>query len=256
MLLIMDIGNTNIVLGVYREKERLYDWRIHTNHHATFDEYAMIIRGLFDHVQLSFDAITGCVISSVVPPLTETILSFSRQYLSVEPIVLGPGVKTGLNILYDNPKEVGADRIANAVAAIEQVGKPVIVVDFGTATTFDLIDEQGNYAGGAIFPGIQVAAESLLKKAAKLPRVEIVEPEQVIGKNPVQSIQAGLYFGYASLVDGMVSKMKAMLPTEPKVIATGGLAEWICQESKSIDALNPYLTLEGLRLIYERNQTK
>ena len=256
MLLIIDIGNTHIVLGVYQKNERRYDWRIHTNHHATFDEYAMLIKSLFQSVQLSFNTIKGCVISSVVPPLTETLIDFSRKYLSVEPIVLGPGVKTGLNILYDNPKEVGADRIANAVAAIDQVGKPVIVVDFGTATTFDLIDEQGNYAGGAIFPGIQVSVESLLKNAAKLPRVEIVKPETVIGKNPVQSIQAGLYFGYASLVDGMVMKMKALLSTEAKVIATGGLAELICRETKTIDELNPYLTLEGLRLIYDRNQTK
>lgn len=256
MLLIMDIGNTHIVLGVYQDKERRYVWRIHTNHRATFDEYAVIIRSLFHNEQLSFNAIQGCILSSVVPPLTETFIDFARNYLSIEPIVLGPGVKTGLNILYDNPKEVGADRIANAVAAMEQVGKPVIVVDFGTATTFDLIDEQGNYAGGAIFPGIQISVDSLMKNAAKLPRVEMVEPKRVIGKNTIQSIQAGLYFGYASLVDGMVIRMKASLSTEPKVIATGGLAEWICQETKTIDELNPYLTLEGLRLIYDRNQSK
>lgn len=256
MLFAIDIGNTNIVFGLYQQKKRLYDWRIHTNHQATSDEYAVIIRNLFMHANISFDAITGCVISSVVPPLTETIRHFSKKYFSIEPVVLGPGIKTGLNILYDNPREVGADRIANAIAAIDQLGTPVIVVDFGTATTFDLIDEKGNYCGGSIFPGIQVSADSLLKKAAKLPRVEIVKPEHLIGRNPVQSIQSGLYFGYASLIDGMIVRMKALLTETPKVMATGGLAELICGETKMIDYINPYLTLEGLRLIYERNQPR
>lgn len=256
MLFAIDIGNTHTVLGLYKQKERLYDWRIHTNHQATFDEYAIIIKNLLMHVHISFEQIKGCVISSVVPPLTETIRDFSRKYFSIEPIVLGPGIKTGLNILYENPREVGADRIANAIAAIEQVGAPVIIVDFGTATTFDLINEKGNYVGGAIFPGIQISSDSLLQKAAKLPRVEIAEPDHVIGKNPVQSIQAGLYFGYASLVDGMVTRMKALLTKTPKVMATGGLADLICKETKTIDDINLYLTLEGLRLIYERNQSR
>lgn len=256
MLFIVDVGNTNIALGLYQQKKRVHDWRIHTNHQATYDEYAIIIKSLFMQANLSFETVTGCVVSSVVPPLTETICDFSRKYFSLEPVVLGPGVKTGLNILYDDPREVGADRIANAVAAIEQVGYPVIVVDFGTATTFDLIDEKGRYAGGAICPGIQISADSLLKKAAKLPRVEIAEPEQVIGKNPVQSIQAGIYYGYASLVDGMVVRMKALLTKPPKVLATGGLAELICQETETIHDINPYLTLEGLQLIYEWNRAR
>lgn len=256
MLFAIDIGNTHMVLGLYKQEERLYDWRIHTNHQATDDEYAIVVKNLFAHVQISFEQIKGCVVSSVVPSLTETIRNFSRKYFLIEPIVMGPGIKTGLNILYDNPREVGSDRIANAIAAVEKVGAPNIIVDFGTATTFDVIDENKNYVGGAIFPGIQISTDSLLQKAAKLPRVEIVEPDHVIGRNSIQSIQAGLYFGYASLVDGMVTRMKAFLSATPKVLATGGLADLICQETKTIDEIDPYLTLEGLRLIYERNRSR
>jgi type III pantothenate kinase len=235
MLFVIDVGNTNIVLGLYDQERLRFDWRIQTDHAATAD-------------------ITGCALSSVVPPLTETIRSLARKYFALEPIVLEPGVRTGLNIMYDNPREVGADRIVNAVAAIEQYGKPVIVVDFGTATTFDLIDEQGNYCGGTIVPGVQISAESLLSRAAKLPRVEIVKPASVIGKNSVESIQAGLFYGYVSLVDGMVTRIQALLSARAKVVATGGLAELICGETETIDEVDPELTLTGLKLIYERNR--
>lgn len=253
MLFVVDVGNTNMVLGLYQEDQLVFDWRVQTDHEATLDEYAMLFKNLLAHVEVTFEQISGCVVSSVVPPLTDTIRQLLQKYCKIEPIILGPGVKTGLNILYDNPREVGADRIANAIAAIKLYGAPVIAVDFGTATTFDLIDEKGNYCGGTIVPGIQISANSLLKKAAKLPRVEIVKPESVIGKNPVQSIQAGLYYGYVSLVDGMVRRIKKLLTAEPTVIATGGLAELICRDTETIDVINSELTLIGLKLIYERN---
>lgn len=254
MLFVMDIGNTNMVLGLYRNDQLIFDWRIQTNHHATSDEYAMIFKNLLAHAEVDIHEIKGCVVSSVVPPLIHTMKQFCQKYLSLKPIVLEPGVKTGLNILYDHPREVGADRIVNAVAAIDQYGTPVIVVDFGTATTFCLIDEQGNYCGGAIVPGIQISADALLQRAAKLPRVEILKPPSVIGKNSVQSIQAGLYYGYVHLVDGMVRQIQQHLSVSPKVVATGGLAELICGDSETIDEINPKLTLDGLKLIYERNQ--
>lgn len=255
MLFVIDVGNTNIVLGLYKQQKLVFDWRIQTDHHATTDEYAMTFKSLLAHVHVSLKDVTGCVISSVVPPITDTFRALSKKYFDLTPIILEPGVKTGLNILYDNPREVGADRIVNAVAASHLYGFPAIVIDFGTATTFDLIDEHGNYAGGTIVPGIKISAESLIGRAAKLPRVEIVKPPNVIGKNSVHSIQAGLYYGYVSLVDGMVERIKQLLPTRPKVIATGGLAELIYGDANSIDLIDPELTLTGLRLIYERNTT-
>lgn len=254
MLLVMDVGNTNIVLGIYEEDILLYHWRMQTDRNATEDEYAMTFKQLLSHVGVQFSQIKGAILSSVVPPLTYVLRKLSEKYLSLTPIILGPGVKTGLHIQTDDPREVGADRIANAVAAVEQYGAPVIVVDFGTATTFCFIDEQARYLGGAIAPGVNISSEALYQRAAKLTRVEIVKPSNVIGKNTVQSVQSGIYYGYVGLVDGIVNRMKEQCKVQPTVVATGGLAGLICPSTNTIDYINPNLTLEGLKLIYERNQ--
>ena len=254
MILVMDVGNTNIVLGIYRDKELLHHWRLSTNRSATVDEYGMSIYNLFQYAQISLQQVEGVIISSVVPPLMRTLEQLCRQYIGKAPLVVGPGVKTGLNIRYENPREVGADRIVNAVAAIEKYGSPLIVVDFGTATTFDYIDEAGNYLGGAIVPGIGISTEALYQRAAKLPRIELVKPRSVIGRNPVTSMQAGIIFGYAGQVDGIVKRIRSEFGVNPKVIATGGLADLIAAESEAIHEVDPLLTLEGLRLIYDRNR--
>lgn len=254
MILVIDVGNTNIVLGVYRGKELLHHWRLSTNRGATADEYGISISQLFQLAGITMTEISGVIISSVVPPLMRTLEQLSAKYARKVPLVVGPGVKTGLNIRYENPREVGADRIVNAVAAIEKYGAPLIVVDFGTATTFDYIDEGANYLGGAIVPGIGISTEALYQRAAKLPRIELVKPKSVIGRNPVTSMQAGIIFGYAGQVDGIVNRIKAEFGVSPKVIATGGLAELIAAESETVHEVDPLLTLEGLRLIYERNQ--
>lgn len=257
MLLVVDVGNTNIVFGVYENKELIHHWRIQTDRHATEDEYAMLIQQLLHYEGIRLAQITGVILASVVPPLVTVLVKLSKKYLHIEPVVLGAGVKTGLNIQTENPREVGADRIANAVAGIEKYGAPLIIVDFGTATTFCCIDDQSRYLGGAITPGISISAEALYQRAAKLTRVELVKPEQVIGKNTVQSMQSGIYFGYVGLVDGIVKRMKKeFVKGEPKVIATGGLAALIGAQSEMIDEVDPLLTLEGLHLIYKRNQRK
>ncbi|MCR8846621.1 type III pantothenate kinase [Paenibacillus sp. SC116] len=256
MILVVDIGNTNIVLGVYEESTLLHHWRLSTNRQATSDEYGVMIHNLFSMAGVSINNLHGVIISSVVPPIVRTIEEMCTKYLKHTPLVVGPGVKTGLNIRYENPKEVGADRIVNAVAAIDQYGGhgPLVVVDFGTATTFDVIDEQGSYLGGAILPGIGISTEALYQRAAKLPRIELTKPKSVIGRNTVHSMQAGIIFGYAGQVDGIVGRIEEELGTKPLVIATGGLAEMIASESKSIEKTDPLLTLEGLRLIYLRNK--
>lgn len=253
MLVVMDVGNTHIVLGIYQGDRLLSHWRVQTNRHATEDEYGMLIQSLFDHAGVGREKISGVAISSVVPPLTYVLKKLSEKYFRQTPVVIGPGVKTGLNIQYEDPREVGADRIANAVAAIDRYGAPVIIVDFGTATTFCFINEQGHYIGGAITPGVGISTEALYQHAAKLTRVEIVKPESVVGRNTVTSIQAGVFFGYVSIVDGIVTRMKALLSETPTVVATGGLAELICAETTTIDHIDPLLTLRGLKLIYERN---
>lgn len=254
MLLVMDVGNTHIVLGLFQGDELLHHWRIQTDRNATEDEYAMLLKSLFEHVGIRMEEIDGVSISSVVPPLKRVLHLLVRKYFGLQPLVIGPGVKTGLNIKYENPREVGADRIVNAVAAIETYGPPLIIVDFGTATTFCFINEQGHYVGGAIVPGVHVSAEALHQRAAQLTRVEVVKPESVVGRNTVKAIQSGLFYGYVGVVDGIVNRMKRLLTKRPTVVATGGLAEMISKEAETIDVYDPLLTLRGLKIIYERNQ--
>lgn len=253
MLMVMDVGNTHIVLGVYEGDELIHHWRIHTDRRSTEDEYGMRVKSLFDHASLRMNDVDGVIICSVVPPLTHVLKMLSKKYFAVAPIIVGPGVKTGLNIQYENPREVGADRIANAVAALDRYGPPVIIVDFGTATTFCFVNEEGRYIGGAITPGIGIATEALYQRASQLTRVEIIKPESVVGRNTVKSIQAGVFYGYVGVVDGIVNRMKKELSQPPTVVATGGLAELICRETTTIDEVDPLLTLAGLKRIYERN---
>jgi type III pantothenate kinase len=254
MILAADVGNTNMVLGIFRGSELLHHWRLSTNRTATADEYGMMLHNLFHYAGLRMEDTRGIIISSVVPPLMRTLEQLCLQYFRKAPLFVGPGVKTGLNIRYENPREVGADRIVNAVAAIEKYGAPVIVVDFGTATTFDYIDAGGNYLGGAIVPGLAISAEALYQRAAKLPRIELARPRSVIGRNSVASMQAGMVFGYAGQVDGIVRRIRAESRTNARAIATGGLAELIAPETETISVIDPLLTLDGLRLIHERNQ--
>ncbi|MCM3716650.1 type III pantothenate kinase [Halalkalibacter oceani] len=253
MILVIDVGNTNIVLGVYEGRSLRYHWRMATSRQKTEDEWAMSIKALFDHEEVSIDSIKGIIISSVVPPLMYTLEQMCKKYFQLKPMVIGPGIKTGLNIKYDNPKDVGADRIVNAVAAIHLYGSPLVIVDFGTATTYCYIDENRNYMGGAIAPGISISAEALYTRASKLPRIEITKPAKVLGTNTVHAMQAGIYYGYVGQVDGIVNRMKAQAKQEPTVIATGGLATLIASEATSIDVVEPFLTLKGLQMIYERN---
>jgi len=254
MLLALDVGNTNTVIGVFDGAGLKVHWRLSTRRAGTSDEYGIFIKGLFDFAGLDFRAVTAVILSTVVPPVQAPLEEMSRQFFGVEPMMVGPGIKTGMPILYESPRDVGADRIVNAVAAFEAYGGPCIVVDFGTATTFDAISAKGEYLGGAICPGIGISAEALFQRAAKLPRVDIVKPKAVIGKNTVGSMQAGLYFGYLSLVEGIVARMREEMGGRPKVIATGGLAQLVLGDSTVVDHLDPLLTLNGLRILYERNQ--
>ncbi|WP_197489688.1 type III pantothenate kinase [Rossellomorea aquimaris] len=253
MIFVMDVGNTNIVFGVYENDQLKYHWRAETNRHKTEDEFGMFVKNLFKHVELTFDEIDGIIISSVVPPIMFSLERMCEKYFNITPLVVGPGIKTGLNIKYENPREVGADRIVNAVAGIHEYGGPLIIVDFGTATTYCYINEDRQYMGGAIAPGIGISTEALYSKAAKLPRIEIARPDNIIGKNTVAAMQAGILYGYVGQVEGIVQRMKAQSKKEPTVIATGGLATLISKESKAIDVVDPFLTLKGLKLIYKRN---
>lgn len=254
MLLTIDIGNTNIKLGVYQGEQLLANWRVATERLKLADEYAALLHNLFALAGLNLRAVTGCAISCVVPPLTGQFRRLSHEYLGVEPVIIGPGVETGLRYLIDTPAELGSDRIANALAAYRKYGGPVIAIAFGTATAFDVVVDGGNYIGGAIAPGIGISADALFRLAAKLYQVELVRPPRAIGKNTVHYMQSGLILGYAGLVEGLVRRIQAELGTSCPVVATGGLASTIARETEAITVVEPYLTLEGLRMIYEMNQ--
>lgn len=257
MLLAIDIGNSNITFGLYNgDRELQYHWRIKTDHGRLADEYGIIILGLLRHEGLRFEQVDGVVMASVVPPLTQTFVRMVERYIKQTPLLVEAGVKTGIKIRYDSPRDVGADRICDAVAAYQLYGGPVCVVDFGTATTFNAISAQGEYLGGAIAPGIGIAAEALFSRTSKLPRVDLTRPPHAIGTNTTHAMQSGLIFGYVSIVEGMVARFRAELGEEMKVIGTGGLIRVIAPETKVIDVINPWLTLEGLRLIWEMNNTK
>lgn len=257
MLLVIDVGNTNIVFGIYEDDKLLYNWRIATDKNKTSDEYGLLFEQIFKYHGLCTRDIVDVIISSVVPTLMHTLSAMSIKYFEKEPLIVGPGIKTGMNIKYDNPKELGADRIVNAVAAYEKYGGPLIIVDFGTAITFCVISKDGDYLGGAIAPGIRISSEALFSKTAKLPKVELIKPKTVIAKNTVNSIQSGLVNGYIGLVDNIIEKMIEELKDEGQVkavVGTGGFASLIGSESKFINKVDKMLTLEGLRIIYKKNK--
>lgn len=253
MLLVIDVGNTHTVLGVYDGETLLHHWRVFTDRDKTSDEYGILVRNLYEGSHLSSREIRAIAVASVVPPLSPTIVDLCERYFGISPLVVGPGVKTGISIRMDNPKEVGADRIVNAVAAHAKHRRECIVVDFGTATTFDHVSAAGEYLGGVIAPGAGISAEALFRQASKLPRVEIVKPPSVIGKNTVAAMQSGIYYGYVGLVEGILDRMRKETRSDPLVIATGGLARAVASESSKIHVIDENLTLEGLRIIYERN---
>ena len=255
MLLVFDVGNTNMVIGIYKDKSLVKDWRICTDIHKTSDEYGMLIGNLLAHDNIDIKSIDDVIISSVVPNVMHALENFCIKYCDKKPMIVGPGIKTGLNIKYDNPKQVGADRIVNAVAAIEKYGSPLIIVDFGTATTFCAISDKGEYLGGSICPGIKISSEALFHEASKLPRVELAKPGMTICKNTVSAMQAGIIYGYAGMVERLINMIKKELGSDDvKVIATGGLSTLIDSETDSIDYIDKDLTLEGLKLIYEKNK--
>ncbi len=255
MLLAFDIGNTNMVIGIYEDGELKINWRITTDRQKTYDEYGMLLFNLFTHHNISKEKIDAVIFSSVVPPIMAALEDMSRKYFNVEPMVIGPGIKTGIPILYENPREVGADRIVNAVAGIEKYGAPLIIVDFGTATTFCAISEKGEYLGGVITPGVNISLEALVQRTSKLPKIELIKPKKVVGKNTINAMQAGMIYGYTGLVDEIIFRIKEEQGWEnPTVIATGGIAELIAKDTKYIQKVDKYLTLDGLRIIYEKNK--
>lgn len=254
MLLTIDIGNTNLTLGLYEGDKLGAHWRLATDHNRMPDEYGLQILGLLQNAGKTVKDITGISLASVVPPLTGRVIQACEEYLKQKPLVIDAGIKTGIKIRYEDPRAVGADRVCDAVAVMKLYGGPACVVDFGTATTFNAITKDGEYLGGAITAGINLAAEALYTRAAKLPRIDLQLPPSVIGKNTVHAMQSGLLFGYVSMVEGMVTRFKNELGIDMKVVATGGLAELVAKETKVIDIISPWLTLEGLRLIWELNQ--
>ncbi len=258
MLLAIDVGNTNIKLGLYDGAAQVVVWRLSTQRHKLTDEYAVLVRNLFELRGYHIRSVKGCAIACVVPPLTDVFVELARQYLGVEPLVVGPGIKTGLRLMIDTPRELGADRVAHAVAAYQRFGAPVVVVEFGTATVFDVVARGGEYIGGVIAPNIVISAEALGKAAAKLYQVEVVRPQRVIGKNTVQYMQSGIVFGYAGLVEGLIHRIWTELGERATVVATGGLSRLIMDalpaDDQVIDHVVDHLVLEGLRLIYGLNQ--
>jgi type III pantothenate kinase len=253
MLLVIDVGNTNTVLGVFHKERLVHHWRLYTDAHKTSDEYGIVIRQLLDEIDLLPQAIVGVIIASVVPPLMRPLVEMSERYLGTRPKVVGPGIRTQMSILCENPREVGADRIVNAVAGFEKHHQGLIICDLGTATTLDVVTPKGEFLGGVITPGIGISAEALVQRTAKLPRIEIVKPPKVVGRNTVEAMQAGLFFGYVGLLQELIRRMKAELDFPVKVIATGGLAPLIVPECDLIQEIDPDLTLHGLRLLWERN---
>ncbi len=254
MLLTIDIGNTNITLGVHRDEELVTAWRLATDHDRLSDEYGLQLLGLLQHAGLTSKDIKGAAMASVVPPLTGVFFDACTQYIGQQPLVIEAGVKTGVRIRLEDPKSVGADRVADAAAVVTLYGGPACVVDFGTATTFDAISAEGDYLGGAIAPGVIISAEALTQRTAKLPRVDLIRPPSIIGRSTVQAMQSGLIFGYVGLIEGIVERIRQELGDEMKVIATGGLSSLMAKETDVIDILAPWLTLEGVRIIWEMNQ--
>ncbi len=254
MLLTIDIGNTNLTLGLYNGAELGRHWRLATDHARMPDEYGLQFLGLLQNAGRTVAEVTGIVLASVVPQLTGRVVQACQEYLKQEPLVVDTGVKTGIRIRYEDPRAVGADRVADAVAVVSLYGGPACVIDFGTATTFNAVTREGDYLGGAITAGVNLAAEALYTRAAKLPRMDLQRPPSVIGRNTVHAMQSGLLYGYVSMVEGMVTRFRSELGSDMKVVATGGLAEVIAKETDVIDIISPWLTLEGLRIIWELNQ--
>jgi type III pantothenate kinase len=254
MILVIDVGNTHTVIGVYKEEKLLFHWRISTNIEKTEDEYGILVKNLLANSELSLTDITGIAISCVIPPVVWVLKKMSVDYFKVSPIIVGPGTKTGIYIKTDNPKEVGADRIVNSIAAYKLYGGPVIIVDFGTATTFCAVNKDGVYLGGAIAPGIEISAKALAEKTAKLPKIEIIKPKHSIGSNTITAMESGIFFGYLGLTNELIKRFKRELGKDSLVVATGGYSELIGNECKLIDKINPFLTLIGLYLVYEMNK--
>jgi type III pantothenate kinase len=254
MLLAVDAGNTHTVYGLFQGEKLRSHWRISTRKETTSDEQGVLLKALFREAGLEPADVTGMIVSSVVPDLDGVLEQTGRSYFGADPLFISPGIRTGLPILYDNPHEVGADRIVNAVAAVERMGAPVFILDFGTATTLDVVSRDGEYLGGVIAPGLGISAEALFEKAARLSAVDIRRPVRVIGRNTVESMQSGLFYGYVALVEGIVERARAELGTDAPVIATGGLAPVLARETETIRAVDPELTLNGLRIIWDKNR--
>ena len=254
MLLVLDIGNSNIVMGAYEGKKLLRHWRISTDRQKTGDEYGILFNELFRYQSIEMSDIKAIIISSVVPPLVVPLRKMCERYFRIRPLIVGPGIRTGIRLNYENPRAIGADRIVNVIGAHEQYGGPLIVIDIGTATTFDIVAENGDFLGGVIAPGLGSSAEALFQRAAQLPRIELVPPKTVVCRSTVQGMQAGIIYGYVGQIDEIVRRIKAELAMEMKVVATGGFARMVAKESQTIDKVDHFLTLTGLRVLYERNQ--